>query len=115
MRKQDGFTLIELLIVVVIVAILVGIVALSLGGLTDTASDTARATELAIVQAAIDTYNAQNVAVKQEPAIAAQASAAKISVSGTAFGQYLPRETNYCYTWGDGGDALVQGDCPPPK
>jgi len=43
MQKQDGFTLIELLVVIAIMAILVGIVALSLGGVTERATTASKA------------------------------------------------------------------------
>ncbi|MGC9359151.1 MAG: type II secretion system protein [Anaerolineae bacterium] len=112
MQKQDGFTLIELLIVIAIMAILVGIVALSLGGITDRATSASASAELDIVQAAIDTYNTQDVAIDGGTAIPAQATAAQITAGdGSAapyFIKYLRHSTKYTYTWAAGGDSLTQ-------
>jgi type IV pilus assembly protein PilA len=114
MQKQDGFTLIELLIVIAIMAILVGIVALSLGGITDRATSASASAELDIVQTAIDTYNTQDVAIDGGTAIPAQDTAAQIEAGdGTEspyFDKYLRRDTKYTYTWAAGGDSLTQGD-----
>ncbi|MCD6302227.1 MAG: type II secretion system protein [Anaerolineae bacterium] len=116
MQKQDGFTLIELLVVIAIVAILVGIVALSLGGVTERATTASKASELDIVQTAIDTYNTQDVAIDEGTAIPAQATGTTIAAGdGTDapyFNKYLRRGTKYCYTWAAGGDSLDQVDCP---
>ena len=108
MQRQDGFTLIELLIVIAIMAILIGIVALSLGGLTDRANTTAKAAELDTVQMAIDVYNTQNVAVDGEAEIAAQPKPTTITAESASFAQYLRRDTKYTYAWCAGGTELTQ-------
>ena len=59
-RGQQGFTLIELLVVVTILGILAGIVTLSLVGLTTHANVQACTTEYKTVQAALDSYMANN-------------------------------------------------------
>ena len=115
MQRQDGFTLIELLIVIAIMAILIGIVALSLGGLTDRANATAKAAEMDIVQMAIDVYNTQNVAVDGEAEIAVQSKPTTITAGGSSFAQYLRRDTKYTYAWCAGGTELTQdaaATCP---
>lgn len=117
MRKQDGFTLIELLIVIAIMAILVGIVALSLGGITDRATSASADAELDIVQTAIDTYNTQDVAIDETTnTIPAQATGTTIAAGdGTTspyFNKYLRRGTKYCYTWAADGEDLAQVTCP---
>lgn len=105
MRKEHGFTLIELLIVLAILGILVGVVAMSVGGLTDSANARAETAELQTVQTAIDTYNTQDVAVDGAAAIAARNTAAVITSSDAdaPFAKYLKRDTKYSYTWEAGG------------
>ncbi len=59
-QGQKGFTLIELLVVVTILGILAGIVTLSLVGLTTHASVQSCNQEYKTVQAALDSYMADN-------------------------------------------------------
>lgn len=59
-QGQKGFTLIELLVVVTILGILAGIVTLSLVGLTTHASVQSCNQEYKTVQAALDSYMANN-------------------------------------------------------
>jgi len=59
-KGQGGFTLIELLVVVTILGILAGIVTLSLVGLTTHANVEACNSEYKTVQAALDSYMANN-------------------------------------------------------
>lgn len=59
-KGQKGFTLIELLVVVTILGILAGIVTLSLVGLTTHANVEACNSEYKTVQAALDSYMANN-------------------------------------------------------
>lgn len=109
MRKEHGFTLIELLIVLAILGILVGIVAMSVGDLTDTAKERGIQSELEIVQTAIDTYNTQDVLVDGSTAISACATAAVIPAdSSYGFNKYLKKATKYTYTWEASG---VNLDC----
>ncbi len=117
MRKEHGFTLIELLIVLAILGILVGIVAMSVGDINDTAKARGMASELEIVQTAIDTYNTQDVTVDNATAIVARTTAAVIA-SGDAtvdapFVKYLKRDTKYTYTWGADGVTLANPDYTP--
>ena len=108
-RNEKGFTLIELLIVLAILGILVGIVAMSVGTLTDTAKTTGLDAEKEIVETAIDTYNTQDVAVNSAAAIAASTAAwQQVGPSTTAFGTYLKRTTKYYYQWEADGENLTQ-------
>lgn len=59
-KGQRGFTLIELLVVVTILGILAGIVTLSLVGLTTHANVEACNSEYKTIQAALDSYMANN-------------------------------------------------------
>lgn len=119
MRKEHGFTLIELLIVLAILGILVGVVAMSVGGLTDSAKARAVTAEYQTVLTAIDTYNTQDVAVDQRDAIPEQATAAAIEAceDGTSpfFCKYLRRDTKYEYGWAVGGENLCTADHPDPE
>jgi prepilin-type N-terminal cleavage/methylation domain-containing protein len=119
MRKEHGFTLIELLIVLAILGILVGVVAMSVGGLTDSAKARAVTAEYQIIQTAIDTYNTQDVAVDQTAdTIPVQATAALIEAGdGSAapyFNKYLRRATKYSYGWDAEGVDLCTDDHPDP-
>ncbi len=112
MRKERGFTLIELLIVLAILGILVGIVAMSVGGLTDTAKERGMRSELDIVQTAIDTYNTQDVLVGALSPIAAQSELSIITTGDDTypFAKYLQRNTKYYFKWEAGGENLTVCD-----
>lgn len=114
LRKESGFTLIELLIVLAILGILVGIVAMSVGDLTDTAKARGVESELSIVQTAIDTYNTQDVLVDGGAAIGARAAAAAIAPADAdaPFGKYIKRTTKYTFTWDADGANLASPDAP---
>lgn len=109
MIEERGFTLVELLVTISILAVLFGIVTLTLGGVGADAEDTVEAAEIEVVQSAIDIYMAdQNVST-----IAEQTSA--INISGTtdgAFAQYLRSMPTRCtYTWDTEGNVSL-GACP---
>ena len=107
MRREQGFTLIELLIVLSILGILVGIVAMSVGDLTETARERGLESEQEIVQTAIDTYNTQDVMVEAATAITAQATFILIpDGESLGFNKYLQQGTKYGFRWGAGGDSL---------
>lgn len=104
MRKEHGFTLIELLIVLAILGILVGVVAMSVGGLNVTAKKRSMASEFQIVQAAMDTWLTQDVMVEGETVVSdTVATAVKLGpgVSDQGFEDYLKRTTKYYFTWTD--------------
>ena len=105
MKNERGFTLIELLIVLAILGILVGIVAMSVGDLTDTAKRRGMQSEHSTVQTAIDTYLTQDVIVDGDTIVGDTAVAAADAQPGPAevatygFAKYLKRATKYYYTW----------------
>ena len=111
-RNNKGFTLIELLIVLAILGILVGIVAMSVGGLVGTARTTGMASEKEIVETAMDTYNTQNVAVLLDDIIPAQGTFTIIYPATTGFQQYLKRTTKYYYQW-NADCVLLQSEDEP--
>lgn len=120
MRNERGFTLIELLIVLAILGILIGIVAMSVGDLTDTAKKRGMASEHGTVLTAIDTYLTQDVTVDGTP-IAASTGTNQQPVPGdtNGFTKYLKRGTKYYYDWTDlsstSGYTLTVKDQPTPS
>ena len=108
MDNERGFTLIELLVVLAIIGILVGITALSLGGLVSSATDTNMESEKNLVQTAIDVYTTQKTLGDDccTNDIDAEADRVQVTAGGTSFGQFLRRTTKYYYTWDAGGANL---------
>jgi len=110
MRKR-GFTLIELLIVLAILGILVGIVAMSVGDLNETALKRGLQSEWSVVQTAIDAYNTQDVTVGTESAITDSGTDyATIAAASSGFQKYLKRNTKYFYLWDADGEGLIVRD-----
>ena len=106
---ERGFTLVEILVVLAILAILVALVIPNLTGLLGTSLETAMDQEKDTVQAAIDVYNTQDVAIYGSATIAANAATAYVTVgsmSPATFGKYLQRTSKYYYHWGAGGAGL---------
>ena len=87
MRKEQGFTLIELLIVLAILGILIGIVAMSVGDMLETAERRSLMSEIGTVQTAIDSWNTLDLVEDPTAIIAAQATAAKLAPGGDTFTQ----------------------------
>ena len=109
MDNERGFTLIELLIVLAIMGMLVGITALSLGGLIGSTETTTKNAERDQVQTAIDVYNTQRALGDPDCAdpIGERTLAAKVTPAAGTFGQFLGRATKYFYEWSAGGADLA--------
>jgi prepilin-type N-terminal cleavage/methylation domain-containing protein len=104
--SEEGFTLVELLVTIAILAVLFGIVTLTLAGVGDNAEDTVCAAELAVVQSAVDIYLAADGDVSEET------TATTVDSSTPEFGKYLRTESQGTYTWTDTG-VVTQVVCPP--
>lgn len=110
MRGEQGFTLVELLVTISVLALLFGIVTLTLGDLGANAESTVNDAELGVVQSAVDIYMAdQNAAT-----ITARGTADYIDTGDTdaPFEVYLRSKPTKCtYTWDTDGN-VSRGACP---
>jgi prepilin-type N-terminal cleavage/methylation domain-containing protein len=109
MVEEDGFTLIELLVTIAILAVLFGIVTLTLTGIGSDAETTVNSAELGVVQSSVDIYMADG----NYSTITARSSAATIADSDTdaPFNIYLRSMPTKCtYSWDTDGN-VSQGGC----
>lgn len=109
MRKERGFTLIELLIVLAILAILIGIVALSIGGLRETALKRAMQSEREVVDTGLNAFVTLATPLVTVPDQTTPVQIAPSDVftdtlgNPLQIGEYLRRQTRFYYTWSDVG------------
>ncbi len=109
-KEEGGFTLVELLVTIAILAVLFGIVTLTLSGVGSEAQSTVCNAEKGVVQSAMDIYLAEDAS----NTISEQTDEIQITESDTGFEQYLRGTTLGSYTWDAGGDNLNQVQCPVP-
>lgn len=105
-QAEEGFTLVELLVTIAILAVLFGIVTLTLSGVGDDAETAVQIAECAVVQSAADIY----LAADTSNTITANATAAVIATGDAGFSDAYIRDlpTAYTYTWTAAGDVT----CP---
>ncbi len=108
-KLENGFTLVELLVTIAILALLFGIVSLSLTGVGSTAQTDACTAEYHVVQSAIEIYMAENPDVDLIPG-----TNTTISNGDGQFADYLRGTTEGLYSWTSDGD-LTAGTCPAPE
>jgi prepilin-type N-terminal cleavage/methylation domain-containing protein len=107
LEEEGGFTLVELLVTISILAVLFGIVTLTLTGVGTDAENAVIEAECGVVQSAIDIFMADN----NVATISAQASSGPVT-SGADFAAYLRNlPTEYNYTWTADG-TLTCDDVP---
>ena len=97
MGRERGFTLIELLVVIAILAVLFGLTAVGVSGLTDSAEGAAADGEYDVVQTAIDICSAQSsctVTAADQPSDCAQ-----VGPSTSGFGAYVRRASRFYYAY----------------
>lgn len=102
--KEEGFTLVELLVTIAILAVLFGIVTLTLSGVGSDAEDAVKVAECAVVQSAADIYLAADTS---NTITARLVGAAAVIASGDAgFADAYIRDlpTAYDYYWDAAGD-----------
>jgi len=100
-NAEEGFTLVELLVTIAILAVLFGIVTLTLSGVGDDAEGSVMVAECAVVQSALDIYlavDATNVVADRPLASSA------VIASGVNFADAYIRDlpTSYEYSWVSG-------------
>ncbi len=105
-KSEGGFTLVELLVTIAILAVLFGIVTLTLSGVGSNAEATVKIAECAVVQSAIDIWTAastSNVLVARDVVdVAVIASGDLDAAFADEYLRDLP--TKYTYYWDASGD-----------
>ncbi len=107
-KQENGFTLVELLVTLAVLALLFGIVTLTLNGLGADAQTDACSAEYYIVQSAIKIYQAENPGEELTPG-----TDTTISNGDSEFADYLRGTTEGLYSWTADG-VLTAGTCPAP-
>jgi prepilin-type N-terminal cleavage/methylation domain-containing protein len=106
-EAEEGFTLVELLVTIAILAVLFGIVTLTLSGVGSDAEDAVKIAECAVVQSALDIWLAADTTHTISDRVG---GAAIIDTGDATFADEYIRDlpTSYTYDWSSDGDVT----CP---
>ena len=107
-KQESGFTLVELMVTLATLALLFGLVTLTLSGVGADAQAEVCTTEYHVVQSAINIYLAENPGIDLTPG-----TNTTISNGDGEFADYLRGTTEGLYSWTADGE-LSAGTCPAP-
>ena len=103
-NAEEGFTLVELLVTIAILAVLFGIVTLTLSGVGSDAEDAVMVAECAVVQSAADIYLAADTTNTITARLVAASGVIAAGDAGFADAYIRDLPTSYDYYWDANGD-----------
>ncbi|MBS3753795.1 MAG: prepilin-type N-terminal cleavage/methylation domain-containing protein [Anaerolineales bacterium] len=110
-KEEGGFTLVELLVTIAILAVLFGVVTLSLTGVGSDAEETVNDAELGVVQSAVDIYFAENNISSLDASDVPTAECLQGNYSFETYLRFTDGNSKCQYTVTTGGDVSQEADC----